>query len=586
MKTMKRCLALLLVAAMLAGFAVTAAAAEADAITYVEAVELLSKLTVNGQSVLEPLGGAGLGGKAQQELTKSEAVALINALGLEGRTWDATDDTAPITGKEFFKLVDRLLCTETILNSNLEKKANLNHYLIGLGDYETVSSKNLTREEACQVLLNAMDAVVQYGDTWYLRDEFGLVREYSDSDAQTDEWKRPVGRWLKDGKAITSWRTLTPVYEGETEITTHELLETIGYYEDFNNQWLNFHCYSNAGQRWDCGKLHWNHSQRSGCHKNWVSYRVGAKMEVYYLGIGVENIPDAGGDVQCQMYHVVLIDDYLAKIENQTIQIYSNENGAIWSWHSSDFPREDGYYTIRINLKAGNDRAKAIVLCPAETERSEVKSLQLNYSDGYSYAITERGRARLSTKFQLGYELLSDKNAGRLTFFYDTWGRIVGASADGFLDVTENDWFCEAVRFVDEKGLMGGTSAMKFSPYATTTRAMVWTILARMDKVDTTGEVWYEAGQSWAIENGVSDGSDPDGSITREQMAAMLWRNAGSPKAEAALEEFTDAASVSDWALDAMCWAVAEGIIKGSDGKLNPQGSASRAEVAAMLTRY
>ena len=91
----------------------------------------------------------------------------------------------------------------------------------------------------------------------------------------------------------------------------------------------------------------------------------------------------------------------------------------------------------------------------------------------------------------------------------------------------------------------------------------------------------------WARENGISDGSDPDGSITREQLATMLWRYAGSPAGGGSLSSFGDSASVSAYALEAVRWAAGEGLISGTDaGLLAPQGSATRAQVATILMRF
>ena len=92
--------------------------------------------------------------------------------------------------------------------------------------------------------------------------------------------------------------------------------------------------------------------------------------------------------------------------------------------------------------------------------------------------------------------------------------------------------------------------------------------------------------EDWAKANGVSDGTNPEVNITREQLVTMLYRYAGSPKANGSLDSFSDAASVSSYAVNAMQWAVANGIVNGSNGKLNPQNNATRAEVAAILMRF
>lgn len=156
-----------------------------------------------------------------------------------------------------------------------------------------------------------------------------------------------------------------------------------------------------------------------------------------------------------------------------------------------------------------------------------------------------------------------------------------------FVDVEKSDWFADAVAYVTEKGLMNGTGSDTFSPNASTTRGMLMTVLARYAGEDTTGGVtWYEKGMNWAKANGVSDGTNPEVNITREQLVTMLYRYAGSPKANGSLDSFSDAASVSSYAVNAMQWAVANGIVNGSNGKLNPQNNATRAEVAAILMRF
>ena len=160
-------------------------------------------------------------------------------------------------------------------------------------------------------------------------------------------------------------------------------------------------------------------------------------------------------------------------------------------------------------------------------------------------------------------------------------------SKNGFDDVASSDWFADAVKYVADKGLMNGTDDNQFSPNASTTRGMLMTVLARYAGEDTTGgATWYEKGMEWAKAKGVSDGTNPNANITREQLVTMLYRYAGSPKADGKFDSFSDAASVSSYAADAMQWAVANGIVNGSNGKLNPQNNATRAEVAAILMRF
>ena len=160
-------------------------------------------------------------------------------------------------------------------------------------------------------------------------------------------------------------------------------------------------------------------------------------------------------------------------------------------------------------------------------------------------------------------------------------------SKNGFNDVASSAWYADAVQYVTGKGLMNGTDDNQFSPNASTTRGMLMTVLARYAGEDTTGgATWYEKGMEWAKAKGVSDGTNPNADITREQPVTMMYRYAGSPKADGKLDSFSDAASVSSYAVNAMQWAVASGIVNGSNGKLNPQNNATRAQVAAILMRF
>ena len=156
-----------------------------------------------------------------------------------------------------------------------------------------------------------------------------------------------------------------------------------------------------------------------------------------------------------------------------------------------------------------------------------------------------------------------------------------------YSDVKPTDWYAEAVEYVSEQGLMTGVGNGKFSPDTSVTRAMVWTVLARMAGENTDGgATWYAKAQAWAMETGVSDGTNPTGSITREQLAAMLYRFEGSPAVSGNLNAYPDANEVSDWAVDAMVWATQQGMINGIGGSLSPKTGATRAQLATMLMRF
>ena len=166
-----------------------------------------------------------------------------------------------------------------------------------------------------------------------------------------------------------------------------------------------------------------------------------------------------------------------------------------------------------------------------------------------------------------------------------------GKNSVKFSDVADNAWYASAVNYVVDKGLMNGTGEGKFSPEADTTRGMIVTILARLDGKNTSGTPWYQAGQRWAMEYEISDGTNMTGAITREQLVAMLFRYAVKNGLEAVtlsenLTQFTDASDISAWAVSAMQWAVGQGLIQGSNGQLRPQANASRAEVATILMRF
>ena len=157
-----------------------------------------------------------------------------------------------------------------------------------------------------------------------------------------------------------------------------------------------------------------------------------------------------------------------------------------------------------------------------------------------------------------------------------------------FVDVPSTHWGADAVGFVASRTLFSGTGGQKFSPDAPMNRGMIVTVLARLEGVDTASNpVWYEAGRQWAVANGISDGAHLDQNLTREQLALMLYRYAGQPASSGTLSGYTDGDKVSDWAVQAMGWAVNEGLISGGGNHtLDPQGQATRAQVAAILQRF
>ena len=174
-----------------------------------------------------------------------------------------------------------------------------------------------------------------------------------------------------------------------------------------------------------------------------------------------------------------------------------------------------------------------------------------------------------------------------------------------FTDVSTSDWFYDDVAFVYKNGLFSGTDSRSFSPNASMTRAMLVTVLYRLEGeptvtgrssfTDVRSGAYYEKAVIWAAANGIVTGTDstsfsPDAKVTREQLAAILYRYAQYRKldtdASAKLNSFTDADSVSAYASEALGWAVSESLINGASGKLMPKGDATRAQVAAILHRF
>lgn len=188
------------------------------------------------------------------------------------------------------------------------------------------------------------------------------------------------------------------------------------------------------------------------------------------------------------------------------------------------------------------------------------------------------------------------------------YDRITVEFTDGtlpFTDVRETDWFYDDVVFAYENGLFSGTTVTTFSPYAPMTRAMLVTVLYRLEGEpavtgrsgfsDVTIGSYYEAAVTWAADNGIVNGTSavtfsPSENVTREQMAAILCRYAQykqyGTSASASLSAFSDAAAVSNYAKVPLSWAVAEKLVNGTDGKLLPHASATRAQVAAILHRF
>lgn len=152
---------------------------------------------------------------------------------------------------------------------------------------------------------------------------------------------------------------------------------------------------------------------------------------------------------------------------------------------------------------------------------------------------------------------------------------------------TTNHWAKDAVAFVTARELFFGGEDSLFGPDTSMTRAMLMTVLARLDGVDAGRGEADEAGMAWAVAQGVSDGRNPEAQVNREQFVAMLYRYAGSPAASNRELHFSDVPAISDYAWDAICWAVQNGLLSGyGDGSIAPGDRMTRAQAASVLARY
>ena len=276
------------------------------------------------------------------------------------------------------------------------------------------------------------------------------------------------------------------------------------------------------------------------------------------------------------------------EVKNDTIVVTYTKPSSSSSGGSSS-----GKTTYKVTTSAVNNGG--VNASPSNAEKGATITITLSPNKGYKLdklTVTDGSGKSVSTvkKSDTVYTFTMPASAVTVGVSYAKADET--PSKTTFNDVSANDWFASAVDYVTGKGMMNGTAANTFSPKANTTRGMLMTVLARHAGEDTTGgSVWYEKGMNWAKANGVSDGTNPQVNITREQLAAMLYRYAQNKKYDVSgaksLDGYTDAQSVSSYAVPALQWANAAGVVTGKSGsKLDPKGYATRAEVAAMLMRF
>lgn len=264
------------------------------------------------------------------------------------------------------------------------------------------------------------------------------------------------------------------------------------------------------------------------------------------------------------------------------------EPGAVISYIGDDAPTT--YYKVTIVYGNGmseevKDIAKdsALVL-PAAPSKNGYIFMGWKCSDGHTHEAGETVVVNSYLTFTAVWSVLPDIEPGEPSGPDEP----VEPSALPFVDVSVNAWYYETVKTAYEAGLMNGVTDTEFAPNAPLTRAMIWTIIARASGVETEGgATWYAKAQEWAVTKGVSDGEDPMGNVTREQLVTMLWRLNGSEVMTGYIGNYIDTGDISEWANQAMLWAVQNGIIEGDENMaLAPKADTTRAQAATFFVRY
>ena len=242
--------------------------------------------------------------------------------------------------------------------------------------------------------------------------------------------------------------------------------------------------------------------------------------------------------------------------------------------------------SVTINNGSTAKKGDTVTITVKPDAGYEIDKVTVTDSKGNTITVTDKGDGKFS------FTMPDGKVDVKVTFVKSEV-KPDQPSKSGFVDVPENSWYADAADFVAQRGLMSGVGENFFGGSQNTTRAMLMTILARMDGQDVTGgATWYEKAMNWAKQTGVSDGTMPEVNITREQLATMLYSYAKLKGMDPipngmALSKFSDADSISTWASEAVSWAAYSGIISGrSNGTVDPQAGATRAEMAVMLQQF
>ena len=242
--------------------------------------------------------------------------------------------------------------------------------------------------------------------------------------------------------------------------------------------------------------------------------------------------------------------------------------------------------SVTVNNGSTAKKGDTVTITVKPDEGYEIDKVTVTDSKGNSITVTDKGDGKFSF-------VMPDSKVDVKATFVKSEVKPDQPSKTAFVDVPENSWYADAADFVAQRGLMSGVGENLFGGGQNTTRAMLMTILARMDGQDVTGgATWYEKAMNWAKQTGVSDGTMPEVNITREQLATMLYsyaklKGVDTTQGGMAVREFNDYDSISAWANQSMAWAVNAGILSGrGNNTLAPTAGATRAEMAVMLQQF
>lgn len=280
---------------------------------------------------------------------------------------------------------------------------------------------------------------------------------------------------------------------------------------------------------------------------------------------------------------------------------YNKATGTAVVWPSSS---GGGSSSGRFTVSVDSGKNGSVTVSPKRAEKGDTVTITVKPNEGYELD-------KLVVTGKNGGEVkLTNEGGGKYTFkmpasrveIEASFAKIETEPKLPFADVSSGDWYYDAVVYVYKNGLMDGTGPAAFAPTTVLTRSMAAQVLWNLADspavpgtagfTDVPSDAWYAGAVNWSAARGIVTGYStgafgPEDAVTREQLAAMLYRYAGTPEPTGSLDGFNDKDAVSDYAADALCWAVDEGLLTGKGGGwLDPAGTATRAEMAAILMRF